>query len=187
MTKILDLQNLKLGSYGKNVVIHPSVQLFNPGNIHVGNNVRIDCFSILSAGKDGIYIGDHVHLAPSVMIFGGGGKVVLEDFCGLSSRVSIYTATDDYSGGHLTNPTVPDVYRNIRCGDVRLSKHAIVGTGSVLMPSVTLGVGASVGAMTYLTKSLKDFMIASGHPARIVGSRNSQILDLERRFLNEAE
>ena len=38
-------------------------------------------------------IGRNVHVAVSSYIFGMGGRVVLSDFCGLSARVSLFTAT----------------------------------------------------------------------------------------------
>jgi galactoside O-acetyltransferase len=174
-----------LASVGDNVNIHRSVQMFSPHLIHVGSNVRIDCFSILSAGQEGIYIGDHVHIAAGVYLFGSGGRIILESFCNLSSRVALYTASDDYTDGFLTNPTVPMNYRKVRQGDVTLRRHAIVGTGSILLPAVTLGLAASVGALTLVDKPVGDFAVVAGIPFRVIGERSRRILEYEKKLLEE--
>lgn len=179
-----DLQTL-LASVGDNVNIHRSVQMFSPHSIHVGSNVRIDCFSLLSAGQEGIYIGDHVHIAAGVYLFGSGGRIVLESFSGLSSRVAVYTASEDYTEGFLTNPTVPMKFRKVCQGDVVLRRHAIVGAGSVLLPGVTLGLAASVGALTLVHKPVADFAVVAGFPFKVIGERNRRILEGEKKLLEE--
>jgi len=174
-----------LAEVGHNVSIHRSVLMFSPHLIRIGSNTRIDCFGLLSAGPDGICIGDHVHIAAGVYLFGSGGRIVLESFCNLSSRVAVYTASDDYTEGYLTNPTVPMKFRKVQQGDVTLRRHAIVGTGGVLLPGVTLGLAASVGALTLVRKSVEDFVVVAGCPSRIIGTRDKRILEEEKKLLEE--
>lgn len=170
---------------GKNVYIHRSVVFFNPQDIYIGSNVRIDCFAMLSCGSEGIAIGDNVHVAAGCYLFGGGGKIVLNSYCGLSSRVSVYTATDDYSEGFLTNPTIPSSYKRVKTGNVIFQKHAIIGSGSVVMPGVTIKEGAAVGALTFVNKTIPEFMIVSGNPLQKIGTRNSlKLKELEVVYEN---
>ena len=56
-----ELQSLGV-KHGDNIAIHRSVIFFNPQSIILGCNVRIDCFSMLSA-KEEITIGNNVHIA----------------------------------------------------------------------------------------------------------------------------
>jgi galactoside O-acetyltransferase len=177
--------DLRYGAVGVNVNIHPTAVLLGSDKIHLGNDVRIDCFCLLSAGEDGIHIGNNVHLAAGVYIFGSGGKVTIEDFCGLSSRVAVYTASDDYSEGYMTNPTVPEKYKKVRRGPVTLRKHAIVGSGTVIMPGVELGVGASIGALSLVNQPVGDFLIGLGNPLRLVGKRGQRLLELEKEYVAE--
>jgi galactoside O-acetyltransferase len=172
-----------LGSVGENVAVDRTVQFFSPERIHIGSNVRIDCFGFLSAGPKGIHIADYIHLAVGVYLFGASGQIVLNSFCGLSSRVTVYTGSDDYTDGFLTNPTIPRQYKKLREGDVILEKHALVGASSVIMPGVTIGVAASVGALSFVNRSIPDFAIAVGNPPKLLGERSRRILDLEREFL----
>ena len=176
----------KFGSVGKNVSVHRSCIIFGGKRIHIGSNVRIDCFSMLSAGEQGIIIGDHVHIAVGCYLFGSGGKITIDDFAGISARVSLYTATDDFLRGYLTGPTVPDKFRRVTKGDIVLNKHVIVGCGSVIMPC-TLGVGASVGALSFVNKNVADFDVVKGSPAVKVTSRGRMILDLEKRLREETK
>lgn len=177
------LRALGFASYGAKLRIDPAATFHGCEWIRMGNDVRIDCHVLITAGPDGgVTIGDHVHLAAGCYLFGAGAPVVLEDFSGLSSRVTIYTATDDYTDGFLTNPTVPYEYRKVTTGAVTLRRHAIVGSGSVIMPGVELGVGASVGALSFVTKSVPEFTVVFGSPARKVGDRGRRLLELEKHL-----
>jgi dTDP-4-amino-4,6-dideoxy-D-glucose acyltransferase len=169
--------------FGENVQVHRSVQFFGE-NVILGSNVRIDCQCLISS-KAPVVIGNHVHLAFAVYIIGSAG-VLIDDYCGLASRCSIFTVSDDYSDGHLTNPTIPDKYRNVRSQPVTLEKHAIVGSGSVIMPGVTICRGAAVGALSFVNKRVPPYFIVSGSPLRKIGVRNRERLEaLEAQY--EAE
>lgn len=172
------------GSVGHNVLIHNSCIIFGGKKIHIGSHVRIDCFSLISAGEQGIIIGDHVHIAVGVCLFGSGGRIKVDDFAGISARTLLYTATDDYSSGHLTGPTVPDKYRKVITGDITLNKHCVIGCASVVMPC-TLGLGATVGALSFVNKDVPDFEVVAGIPAIRRSSRSREVLDSEKRLREE--
>ncbi|HLK18283.1 MAG TPA: acyltransferase [Bryobacteraceae bacterium] len=172
-----------LGSVGDNVAVNRSVVFYSPKNIHIGSNSRIDCFSILSASAGGIVIGDHVHISAYVGLFGASGRITVESFCALSSRVTAFTASDDYVDGFMSNPTVPAEFRKEETGDVMFKKHALIGCGSVIMPGVTIEVGASVGALSFVNRDVPEFAVAAGIPCRVVGQRHRRLLELEEKLL----
>ncbi len=167
-------------SLGVGVRISLKASIYNPAAIHVGSHVRIDDFTVLSAGKGGIAIGDHVHIACFCGIF-GRGKVVLGHFSGLSSRVVIYSSTDDYSGDFLTNPTVHEVFRNVHSAPVSLGNHVIVGTASTILPGADLGEGCAVAAHSLVTKSFEPFKLVGGAPARVIKPRSDVLLMLAKK------
>lgn len=177
-----ELKEIGFKEIGDNVLISRKSSIYGAKNISIGNNVRIDDFSILSGN---ISIGNYVHIAAGVMIFAGEEGVVLEDFVGVSSRTAIYAVTDDYSGDALTNPMVPDEYRNIIGGKVILKKHALIGTGCTILPNVTVGEGASVGSMSLINKNIEDFTINVGIPAKFIKKRNNKMLLLEKQLIDE--
>jgi dTDP-4-amino-4,6-dideoxy-D-glucose acyltransferase len=176
-------QEIGLGSIGQNVQIDKSVIFINPKNIHIGNNVRIDAFSIFS-GDSGIHIGNNVHIAAYVQLAANGGLLTISNFVGVASRCSIFTATDDYREGYLTGPTIPDEYKKVKKGPVTLEKHVIVGCGSVILPTCTLKIGSSVGALTLINKDVTEYAIVAGRPAQILGYRDKELLQkLETKYL----
>jgi galactoside O-acetyltransferase len=176
------LRRIGFAELGKNVLISEKASIYNPSRIRIGDNSRIDDFCILSAGEGGIAIGSHVHIACYVSCI-GAESIVIEDFVGLSGRVSVYSSTDDFSGAGLTNPTVPERYRNVRNGKVFIRKHAIVGAGAVIMPGLEIGEGAAIGALSFVAGDCKPFMMYMGTPARAIRERSRALLNLERDFL----
>jgi len=177
-----ELQDLGLRSLGRNVKISRFCRIYSPELMAIGDDVRVDDYSILS-GK--IILGDHVHIAAYVGMFGSAG-IRCEEFSGISAGCMVYSVTDDYSGGYLTNPTVPLEYKHIISGEVVLKKHSLVGAGSIVLPNVTLGEGSAVGAGSLVNKSLEDWKIYVGVPCRYLKDRKKDILRLESE-LREAE
>ena len=177
-----ELEALGLRSYGVDVRISDRASIYNPSLISLGNHVRIDDFCILSAGSGGINIGDYIHVAAYTSLI-GAGRISIGDFANLSSRVSIYSSSDDYSGATMTNPTVHDDYKNVEVAEVNIGRHVIIGCGSIVLPGVTLGEGVAVGALSLVKKDCPPFGIYSGAPARLRGERLRNVLQLEERFL----
>ena len=167
---------------GQNLMISDRASFYNCAAISIGNNVRIDDFCVLSAGVGGIHIGDHVHVAVYSSLI-GAGRITLSDFCNISSRVAIYSSNDDYSGATMTNPTVPHEYTGVVHADVFMGKHVIVGSGSVILPGVTLQEGVAIGALSLVNRNCTAFGIYSGNPARHVKERNRGLLELEKQFM----
>jgi len=177
-----EIEKIGFKSLGENVLISDKVSIYNPNEIKLGDNVRIDDFCILSAGKDGIEIGNYVHIACYCSLI-GNGKIVLSDFSGLSSRVSIYSSNDDYSGDYLTNPCVPTEFTNVKSGPVTLEKHVIVGAGSIVLPNVTIGYGTAIGALSLISRSCKELSIYFGSPAKRIKERKNGFQNLEKKLL----
>ncbi len=178
-----DLANLGLAEIGENVMIDRSVRLYGCSNIHIKSNVRIDAFCVISGGIGGIYIGNYVHLSINVALL-GQETIKLEDFSGLSSHVTVFSSNDDYTGGALTNPIIPDKYRKVNSAPVMIGRHAIVGAGTIILPGVSLGMGVSVGALSLVNKSVPEFWIIGGIPAKKLGERSKALLDTEREFFS---
>ncbi|MBI2315612.1 MAG: acyltransferase [Betaproteobacteria bacterium] len=172
---------LGLRAVGEEVAISDCARFYNAEAIEIGDRARIDDFCILSAGAGGIRIGRHVHIGTYASLI-GREAITLEDFSGLSGRVSVYSSSDDYSGEWLTNPTVPAELRNPTHAPVRIGRHAIIGCGAVILPGVTIGEGAAVGALTLVTRDLDPFAIYLGVPARRIGARKRGLLALEARI-----
>lgn len=176
------IENLGFKKVGQNVRISDKASIYGASNIEIDDDSRIDDFCILSAGIGGIKIGKFVHIAAYVSLI-GKELIELKDFSGLSSKVAIYSSSDDYSGAFLTNPCVPEEYTNVIHGKVILEKHVIVGVGSAILPNVTIGMGAAVGAFSLITKNVEPLQLVSGVPAKFIKPRLNNFLELEKQFL----
>ena len=164
------IESMGFKSVGENVLLSEKASYYNCKNISIGNNVRIDDFAVLSAGIDGIEIGSYIHIAVFSSLI-GAGKITLKDFCNISSKVSIYSSNDNYSGEYMTNPMVPVELTNVNHAPVSIGKHVIVGSGSVILPNVTLEDGVAIGALSLVTKNCEEFGIYMGTPAKKIKER----------------
>lgn len=179
-----ELEKLGFASLGVDVSISDKASLYNTGRISIGSHVRIDDFCILSGGPGGIEIANYVHIAAYSSLI-GAGKIILSDFSNLSSRVSIYSSNDDYTGASLTNPTIPENYKDVTHKDVMVGRHVIIGSGSIVLPGVILEEGVAVGALSLVMKRCEAFSIYAGNPAKRIKGRSRELLEVERRFLDE--
>jgi galactoside O-acetyltransferase len=175
---------LNFKSIGADVTIWPLAKIVSPEKISIGNSVIIDDFVFLMGG-DKTSIGSFVHIGAHTSIV-GGGEFIMEDFSGLSGGVRIYTGNEDYLGGSLTNPTVPEPFRVAIRSFVHIKKHAIVGANSVILPGVLIGEGVAVGANSLITKDCEPWTIYAGSPAKPLRSRPYQkILGLEKELRSQ--
>jgi len=176
------VESMGFAHVGDDVRLSDKASYYNCANIVIGNNVRIDDFCVLSAGNGGIEIGNYIHVAVySSMI--GAGKISLQDFSNISSRVAIYSSNDDYSGASMTNPMVPEAFTNVTHADVTIGRHVIIGAGSVVLPGVVLEEGVAVGALSLVSKRCEAFGVYSGVPAKRIKERKRDLLKLECELL----
>ena len=178
-----ELSALGLGCYGENVLISRKASIYGAGNIRLGSNVRIDDFCVLS-GK--ITLGSYVHIAAGCMLFGGSAGIEFDDYTTISSRGAVYAVSDDYSGLTMTNPMVPEKYKNVEEIPVYIGKHVIIGTGSTVLPGVRIEEGCAFGAMSLISKSCDSWGIYYGAPAVRRKERSRELLRLCAEFESEA-
>ncbi len=112
---------------------------------HVGKDVFIGAEIYVDSGHaDLIYIEDHAHVTARTVLL--CHKRDLTDYC----------VGDDYAA--LAYKT----------GEIHLCKGCSTGTATLIMPGVTIGEGAIVGAGSLVTKDIPAWTIATGRPAKVV-------------------
>lgn len=105
----------------------------------IGDNVRID-----TGHSDMITIEDGVSIA-------GGTRLL----CHQRDFTDYFVGSDYLKLGYIIKPIV-------------LKKGCLVGMESFVMPGVTIGEGAIVGAGSLVTKDVPAWTIATGRPAKVV-------------------
>ncbi len=169
-----ELKNLGLKKYGRGVLISRKVSIYSACNIEIGDNVRIDDFTILS-GK--IVIGSHIHISAYCALYGAKG-IYLEDYTGISPRTSLFSAMDDFSGDYLIGPIHPVEKTNVQGGPIILKKYSQIGAGCVVFPNTIIGEGSVVGAMSLVNQSVSEWTIYAGIPAKKIKDRRKNLLKL---------
>ena len=114
-----------------------------------------------------------------------GKDCVIEMFCYLDDQFPELIFFDDHSGPsrHViiichddvaaktegSNDVVEDFeHRHGFVAPVRLKSHSGVGTGSILLPGVTVHEGAMIGAGAVVTKDVPPYSLAVGVPAKVI-------------------
>ena len=71
----------------------------------------------------------------------------------------------------MSGPMVEESQKGFKSAPVRLEKECFLGANSIVLPGVTIGQGAVVGANSVVTKSVEPWTIVNGNPAKKVGRR----------------
>lgn len=110
-------------------------------------------------GRD-VFIGDHV-----IVDLSHADLITLEDHAHIASGTRLLCHQRD-----LSNYYIGDDYAKLgyRLAPIHMKKGSLVGMESFVMPGVTIGEGAIVGAGSLVSKSIPDWTVAVGRPAKVV-------------------
>jgi len=100
--------------------------------------------------RENLILGDKTDIGAFTYINAKYG-VEIQDNVQIGSHCSIYSWS-----------TIDD-----KKGKVRIKKNAKVGAHAVIMPGVTVGENAIVGACSFVTEDIPDNAVAFGTPARV--------------------
>jgi galactoside O-acetyltransferase len=178
-----ELRDFGFKVVGKNVRIHSKASIYCPENIQLHDNIRIDDFTVIIATGP-LVIGSFVSI-PNFCFLGSKHGMDFGDFATLAPGVQIFTSSDDYLGGKLTNVTVPAEYTGGSQGPVHIGRHVILGAQTVVLPNLTVGEGCSVGACSLVKSSLDPWGVYAGIPVRRLKNRKRDLLELEKKLLAE--
>ena len=174
-----ELKDMGFKSIGADLSISKKASFYGVENISIGSHVRIDDFCILSGE---ISIGDYIHIAAYSALYGSDAGIQINEFANISSRVCIYAVTDDYSGESMTSPMIPDEYKNLQKAPVYIGRHAIIGSGSVILPGSEIGEGCAVGSLSLIKNALDAWWIYAGIPAKKLKESSKGLLEKEKEW-----
>jgi maltose O-acetyltransferase len=128
-----------LGHVGHNSIIESPFHCVYGQNIHIGDSVFLNIqCTILDCAQ--VSIGDHVMIGPLVQIY---------------TAAHLLQAEGRNLGLEIAKPIVID-------------DNVWIGGGAILMPGVTVGRNAVVGAGSIVTKDVEVNTVVAGNPAKVV-------------------
>jgi acetyltransferase-like isoleucine patch superfamily enzyme len=101
--------------------------------------------------------------------FVGRVEMHLHDRICVGNNVVINDGVRLLTASHM----VDDVDFRLVTGPIVIGDYAWIAIGAILLPGVSVGAGAVVGAGALITKDVPDYGIAVGNPARILGKSRS--------------
>ncbi|MCK4858193.1 MAG: acyltransferase [candidate division Zixibacteria bacterium] len=122
----------------------------------------------------GFEIGKDVYIADGLVIveeLADRGHVIIGDRVSFAPNVTLVTSS------HPNNSRIAPYVPTPR-GKVVIEADAWIGAGAIILPEVTIGTGAVVGAGSVVTRDVPPYDIVAGIPAKKIGEVS---IPLEKR------
>jgi len=143
-------------SIAKDVDVGEGTKIYDHVNIYkckIGKNCKIEPYVYIEGGA---HIGDNCKIKPFVFIPTG---VTIEDDVFIGPNVT------------FTNDKYPEVRGEWKLLETKVKKGASIGANCVILPGLTIGEHALIGAGSVVTKDVPDYAIVTGNPGRITRYR----------------
>ncbi len=159
----------------------PVCSMMGLGKISIGNNTylcrnaRLDVYSADRADVTGIRIGNNCYIGYNFSVL-CGLEVVIEDSVLIASDVTII------GSNHGINPESEDEYmhQELDLGRIVIGEGTWIGEKVMILPDVSIGKKCVLGSGSVITKSVPDYCIAAGNPAKVIKKYNSVLKEWEK-------
>jgi acetyltransferase-like isoleucine patch superfamily enzyme len=148
------------------VVFEPGALVFHPENVSLDEDVYVGHYAILKGYyQNELIVGAGTWIGQAAFLHAAGGITVGREV-GIGPHVCVLTSTHGEVGREL-----PIMRGPIEARAVVLEDGCDLGVGSIILPGVTVGHGAQVGAGAVVTRDVPPYAIVAGNPARVLRSR----------------
>lgn len=171
----------KLKKMEPNVIIEQGAVISYPKGVELHEFSLIDKYVIIAA--DSAVIGRRVHLAPYVIVT-GGGKFIIEDYACMATGSRAVTSTESLKPGtRSSGPMVPCEQRDIIKGIVHIKKDAFVAVGVTILTDTVVEEGVVLAAHIVCPKKTEPWNYylsqdSSGQPTKAKAYKKRQKLNL---------
>jgi maltose O-acetyltransferase len=127
--------------------------------------IPISKLRIILLRQCGYQIGKNVYIGEDLIVndeLDDKNNVIIKDHVTIAPRVTLITKS--YPNASQIRQFVPNSE-----GPILLNKNAWIGTGAIILPKITIGEAAVIGAGAVITKDVAPYDIVLGVPARVLG------------------
>ena len=166
---------------GSGVTIQKNIGVIHPETFEIGNRVFIGEQTVLQGRFDGrCVIGTGVWIGPQSYF--DARDLIIEEYVGWGPGAKVLGSE------HTGVPTeVPIIQTDLQILPVRIGAWADIGVNAVILPGITVGRGAIVGAGAVVTRDVPEFAKVVGVPARLIGWRERPEAEERRSKFVEKE
>jgi acetyltransferase-like isoleucine patch superfamily enzyme len=158
------------GCVGSGTTVEPQTKIINSANVRIGRGCLLKEAIYIRAGTMGkVIIKDRAALNSFCKIYGHGSVEIGED-TQIGPGVLMTTTDHDYFDNLETR------YKSIIIGD-----RVWIGANVTILPGVTIGDNAIIGAGAVVTKNVPAYAVAVGVPAKVVKNIGSSSQQIEMR------
>lgn len=135
--------------------VYEWAKIVNQQNLEMEENVEIDDFVFLNAGEQ-TFIGANSCLHSGTKVV-GGGELIIGRNVSVTYNCVLVTGYPKHTS-HMGSCVPREVKDTVR-GRIEIGTEAFIGSGSVVMPDVSIGDGAVVGALSYVSEDVPPWTI----------------------------
>ena len=151
---------------GNRVVIEDGVRVWHPETVELGENVYLGHGAMLKGYyKNHLRVGDDTWIGQGVFLHSAGG-IVIGARVGVGPFVKVLTSVHDEGGRD-----VPILDAPLRFAPVLIEDDSDIGVGAIILPGITIGRGAQVGAGAVVTRDVPAYAVVAGNPAKLLRMR----------------
>lgn len=170
--KFVSADNLRIGSrvsIGAHSYIETSAlePVIFSDNVTLRENAWIQCRSGMNPRGHGLVLGRGVYIGPNAVI-GVGGKVEIGEGTQIGAGVSLAAESHEYLDGAFTTGAIK------RLG-IYIGPNCWLGNNVTILDGVNIGKGSVIGAGSVVTRSVPEFCVAVGAPARVLRRTGAEI------------
>ncbi len=156
-----------LAGLGEAVVFEDGIRIWHPETVRIGSNVYLGHDAMIKGHPSGqIVIQNDTWIGQAVFMHGAGG-ITIGCKVGIGPFVKMLTSTHELPGRDVAILEGP-----LQFAAIHIEDDADIGVGALILPGVTIGRGAQIGAGAVVTNDVPAYAIAAGNPARILRMRD---------------
>jgi acetyltransferase-like isoleucine patch superfamily enzyme len=159
------------GALGRGCRIYKPLLLANPRFLFVGSNVlirpgaRIETIVLDKNRPPALLIGNNVNIEQNVHLV-CSASIVIGDDVSIGPNCGILDTSHPFSGEQYPRKIGDRV--NSVPSPVEIGSNTLIGFGVAILPDVRIGTNCVIGANSTVTKSIPDFCLAAGNPAKVI-------------------